>query len=135
MSGRIKVLDEYETLNIQIFYRDYEYAKLLPKGIVAAKEILPSNAYIKKAEEYCQKIIDNSKSTDWASLYFVAETYMTLYANTNDKAYLQSAYDIVVDNVNNLIGEQLQRNTVYESEIENKKGRTSYLPALHTAYK
>ena len=117
----LSALDEYETLNIQIFYRDYEYAKLLPKGIVAAKEILPSNAYIKKAEEYCQKIIDNSKSTDWASLYFVAETYMTLYANTNDKAYLQSAYDIVVDNVNNLIGEQLQRNTVYESEIENKK--------------
>ena len=117
----LSAIDEYESLNIKIFYKDYEYAKLLPKGIVAAREALPTNAYIKKAKAYCQEIIDNSRSTDWASLYFVAETYMTLYADTKDKDYLQSAYDIVVDNVNNLIEEQLQRNAIYEAEIDNKK--------------
>lgn len=117
----LSAIDEYESLNIKIYNRDYEYAKVLPKGLVAAREVLPNSSYIKKAEEYCQGIIDNSKSTDWASLYYVAETYMTLYAETEDKEYLQSAYDIVVDNVNNLIEEQLEKNKTYESEVVEKK--------------
>ena len=117
----LSAIDEYESLNIRIFRRNYEYAKILPRGIVAAKEALPSGSYVKKAEEYCEKIIANSKSTDWASLYFVAETYMTLYANTQNKEYLQSAYEILVENVNTLKEEQLKLNDVYTNEIKELK--------------
>ena len=118
-------IDQYEALNIHIFRRDYDYAKVLPKGIVAAKEVLPNSAYINKANEYCSAILDNSKVTDWASRYFVSEVYMTLYSDTKDQKYLKLAYDIVAENVNNLVDEQKELNKAYEKEVvERKAGKT-----------
>ena len=49
--------------------------------------------------------------------YFAAQTYIDLYAKTQDIRYLQNAYEIALDNVNWLCGEQKAQNVAYLADV------------------
>ena len=116
----VKCLDavsHYEELGARIFRKDYEYAKVLPLAIISMYETGTGTEYISFANKYLPIIISNSDVNDWALNYFVAETYIDLYARTHNKSYLQSAYNRQKDVVNYLIDEQKILNDEFKHDI------------------
>ena len=123
----LNAVASYEALGARIFRKDYEYARILPLAIISAGEVLDGDKYLAAAEDYIQKILDNTDYDDWASRYFAAQAYVELYARTNDSAYLRSAYEIVLNNVNSLVNEQKAMNAAYLAPVvtvEAPKGAT-----------
>ena len=57
--------------------------------------------------------MNNTDYSDWVSHYFAAQAYVELYSRTGKQAYLEKAYDVVVDNVNSLVNVQRELNTEY----------------------
>lgn len=114
----IQALDSYEKLNVRIFRQDYEFAKALPMIILAADEALQEKEYIEFAEKYGQVILDNTKDSQWALKYFVAETCVDLYNRTQNDEFLKKAYDIVINNTNYLTDQQLEMNKAYLAKVE-----------------
>ena len=110
-------VNEYEKISSRIFRKDYEYAKILPLAIVAAKEVYSKERYKAVADKYTQIIIDNSDNNDWTSRYFVAQIYLDLFTQTKDKSYEQKAYKIAYDNVNYLVDEQKELNAKYLADF------------------
>lgn len=104
----LEAIENYEENNVQIFRKDYEYAKLLPLVIVSAQKVHPQNYedYVDKylfdsniEDDINLTIKGNSKETDWEIRYFVAQTCVQLYAKTGDIKYLNEAYSICFDAV------------------------------------
>ncbi len=123
----IYAINQYENISAKITRKDGDYANALPMVIIASKEILPKDDYIKTAREYCTAIRNNTKDEDWTLRYFTAQIYLDLYAITNNKNDLENAYNIALYNVNTLIEEQRTLNSAYIEPIktvEAKKGAT-----------
>ncbi len=114
----LQCVDEYKNLAINIYRKDYDYAQLLPKVIVAAQNVYTGSEYIAKVRGFADEIISNTDSDDWSACYFVAQVFIDLYAKTNDRSYLESAYKIVKDNVCELIPEQKELNDTYLNSIK-----------------
>lgn len=93
-------ITEYENLHSDIFRKDYSLAKTLPLAVAAASQVQTEDKYVKTAEKYLEMITDNTESDEWDLRYFAAEMYVDLYTKTQKKEYLQSAYDISLNNVN-----------------------------------
>ena len=81
----LEAIENYEENNVQIFRKDYEYAKLLPLVIVSAQKVHPQNYedYVDKylfdsniEDDINLTIKGNSKETDWEIRYFVAHTFV-----------------------------------------------------------
>lgn len=101
----------------RIFRKDYDFARVLPIGILSAKEVCEKEEYIKIAENYSKTIIENADNNDWTLSYFVAQVYLDLYAQTEDERYLQSAYKLSYNNMNYLVDEQKEFNRNYLEDI------------------
>lgn len=108
----------YEGLSCRIFRKDYELAKVLPSVISAAEAIYTGEEYESVAANYVQMILDNTDHDDWALRYYAAQVYIDLFAQTNNEAHLQTAYDIALDNVNYLVGEQQRLNAAYLAPVQ-----------------
>ncbi len=108
----------YQALGTRIFRRDYELARILPLVISAADEVYDDETYVSAAVKYAQMILDNTDHDDWALRYFDAQIYVDLYAKTGDKEYLLNAYDVVLDTVNYLVGEQRMMNAAYLAPVQ-----------------
>ena len=106
-------IETYQSMNIDTFRKDHDLAKILTKGIVAARECKTDKQYIEYANQALDIIIKNIEPEDWSLRYFVAATYMELSAITNDESYLQTAYELAESNVNYLIDEQIAQNKDY----------------------
>ncbi len=117
----LEAVHKYEEINARIFRKDYGYAKVLPLAIVSAREIYEDEEYIAVAAEYLPEITKNSDISDWAICYFVAQTYVDLYTKTTDVAYLENAYNLMIDVVNELIDEQRQLNDTYLAGIKKEE--------------
>ena len=117
----IEAIATYEKMGIRIFRRDYELARVLPLAIAAANEIYGIGEYASYAAEHSSVIVSNTSHDDWALRYFAAQVLVDLYAKTGDITYLQDAYKIVTDNVNYLVSEQKNLNSVYLSKIQEEK--------------
>lgn len=117
----LNCIEQYEKLYTGIFRKDYSYAERLPKAIVAAQHIYAESTYIEETTAFTDAIKENARSSDWALLYFAAQSYLDLYQKTNDKSYLIEAYNIALDNVNYLVREQTKNNTTYVNELEELK--------------
>lgn len=117
----IECVDTYESVYAGIFRKDYEYSQFLPKAIVALKNVTSGDEYRKKAEKYAQAMVDNSGEDDWSLRYFAAQTYIDLYAQYKDEAYIKKAYDITLNNVNSLTKKQIELNDKYLNEVEDCK--------------
>lgn len=107
----------YEALDNSIFRRDIRFAQTLPYAIVAAREVLDGDAYVEIAGRYAQLIVENTNNSDWSLRYFVAQVYADLFAVTNDRTYLQSAFDLSYDNVNELVPQQYELNETYLADV------------------
>lgn len=113
----LSCIEAYKGLSVDIFRKDYDYAKVLPKVIVAAQMTKQSTAVI---EAFAEDLKNNAPQGDWASLYFAAQVYVDLYSQTLQKSYLETAYDIALNNVNELVlkKEQQALNSTYLADIK-----------------
>lgn len=114
----LNAIHTYEGMNSRIFRKDRELVKVLPSVISAAEELYRGAEYASVAAPYVQMLLDNTDANDWALRYYAAQVYVDLFAETNEKAYLQTAYSIVLDNVNYLVGEQQSLNAKYLAPIQ-----------------
>ena len=108
----------YGDMNNRIFRKDYELANVLPSAISAAEQLYSGRKYESVAAAYVQTLLDNTDHDDWALRYYAAQVYIDLAAQTNDRAYLETAYGIVLDNVNYLVGEQQSLNAAYIAPVQ-----------------
>ncbi len=114
----LEAISTYESLDIRIFRDDKGYAKTLPLAIISGGEVYASQEYVTVADRYCEAILQNTNDNyDWALRYFVAQTYVDLFAKTDKQEYLQKAYDIALDNANWLIGKQKSQNSAYLADV------------------
>ncbi len=114
----LEMIDKYEELQADIFRKDYYFAQTLPKAIVAAREIYDSEEYVPIAERYIDLLLANTEINEWSLRYFAAEIYLDLYAKTGEEAYIENAYEIAINNVNNLVTEQMVMNTAYLADVQ-----------------
>ena len=117
----LECINRYKDLNTGIFRQDFSYAKRLPEAIVSAQHVCSKDTYVEVIANYTDALTRNAADSDWALLYFAAQSYIDLYEKTNDKGYLRAAYDIVVNNINQLVGTQIKNNTVYLNDLEELK--------------
>lgn len=108
----------YDELDIRIFRQDFNIVPLLPKAIVSAQKVYTGEEYIQKALVFANRILENSGSDVWSVRYFAAQTFLDLYAKTQDKAYLERAYKIVKENVTELIDDQVKLNETYLQDVQ-----------------
>ena len=113
----LEAVSTYESLGTRIYRKDYGLAKVLPLAIVAAGETKIETEYVEIAEQYGKYILLNTDNDEWALRYFVAQTYVDLFAKTSDTWHLEAAYGIVLDNVNYLVNKQNTMNAEYLSEV------------------
>lgn len=111
-------ISEYEDLHSDIFRKDYELAKTLPLAVAAASQVQSKDKYVITAEKYLKMITDNTESDQWDLRYFAAEMYVDLYSKTQNKEYLQSAYDLALNNVNHLTAKQKEINNTYIAAVK-----------------
>ncbi len=116
----LEALDIYEGMGYRIFRKDYELARILPLAVSAAEEALSGDELVERISHYAQAILDNTGHNDWALRYFAAQTYIGLSAKTQNNKYLKTAYEVILDNVNYLIGEQQTMNATYLSAVSEK---------------
>ncbi len=124
----IDAAEAYEAMGTRLFRWDYEYAKVLPLAIASAEQVYAEEEYVQCAARWADAIVANTQNKDWALRYFAAQTYVSIYGKTQDKAYLQKSYDIVLDNVNYLVKEQKDMNATFLAavkEIPVPKGATN----------
>lgn len=119
----LNCIDKYEKMNIVTFRRDHDFAKALTVGLAAVGENQKGDAYVKTTSHYLDLICANIETDDWTLRYVAAESYMDLFAKTNDKKYLQVAYDLIEENVNYLIDEQYSKNEIYLAEIKKQTAK------------
>lgn len=124
----LSAIKAYEDLGICIFRKDYDYAETLPIAITSAEQSLDKTEYITEAERYAEGIIDNTEIDQWPLRYFAAQTYVDLYGKSREERYLKAAYDIALDNVNNMVAKQRSMNDTFLKEVVNaeaEKGATA----------
>lgn len=114
----LSAVASYESLDVQIFRNDYDYARILPLAVIAAGEVLTGNEYILTVERYLDQIMVNTDYSDWVSHYFVAQAYVELYSRTGKQDYLEKAYKAVLDNVNELVNVQRELNLEYLAPVK-----------------
>lgn len=141
----------YNALSIGIYRQDFNYARILPKAVVAAQKTRTGEQYISIAAEFADAIDRNTSKDDWAARYFLAQVCLDLYDRTQDKKYLKAAYENVFNNVNRLLGVQRELNDTYLADVreldadyrfmsetekkEEEKRLKAYNKALKTARK
>lgn len=114
----LDAISTYENVQTGIFRKDYEFAQVLPKVIVAAEEVYSGKEYVEYTEKHLKTLIDNTEKSEWSLRYFAAQMYMDLYAKTKESSYLNTAFDLVLNNVNYLAGEQNSMNKTYLSAVQ-----------------
>lgn len=108
---------KYNDLATNIYRMDYNYVKILPMAIVSAQETYTGDAYVSIIGMFADAILENTTTEEWSARYFAAQVYLDLYAKTDERQYLEAAYDIAYDNVTILLDEQRTLNSTYLSDV------------------
>ncbi len=114
----LECVKEYNDLEIDIFRKDFNIVPILPKAITAARAVYTGDEYIQQATSFADAIIENANDDEWSVRYFAAQTYMDLFAKTNNRDYLETAYKIIKENVTVLIEEQDNLNKTYLADVQ-----------------
>ncbi len=118
----IKAVNSYESLNVNIFRKNRDYANVLLLAIASADEIYKDNSKLEKVmRRYVESLTDNIETEDWALRYYAAQTYLRLYAIAGDDSDIDKAFDLIENNVNYLIDEQKLKNSQYIEDIVERK--------------
>lgn len=123
----LEAVETFEQMDSRIFRKNHDYARVLPLAVASAAEVLSGEEYNEKALHFAEKLLAHSDNSDWTLRYFAAQTYVDLYARTKEKGYLEKAYNVTLDNVNYLVGEQKKQNTAFLSDaktVDVPKGAT-----------
>lgn len=110
-------VDKYNDLATGIYRMDYNYVQILPMAIVAAQETYTGDEYVAVISGFADAILENTTTEEWSTRYFAAQVYLDLYARTDDRQYLEAAYDIAYDNVTILLDEQRALNSTYLADV------------------
>lgn len=114
----LEAIERYESVTTRIFRKDYDYAKVLPMALIAAKMIMGTDEYVSIADRYTEAILQNTGDSDWMLRYFVAQSYLDLCSCTGNRAYIEKAYKVVFDNVNVLVDSQRELNSAYLAPVQ-----------------
>ena len=114
----LESVENYETNATHFFYKDYEFARVLPLVVSAANETLEGDEYINTVSRYAQLILNNTESDDWSLRYFAAQSFIDLYSRTQEASYLRKAYDVALENANNLLIKQKTMNRSFIEPIQ-----------------
>lgn len=114
----LECVKKYNDLEIDIFRKDFNIVPILPKAITAARAVYSGDEYIQQAKTFADAIIENANDDEWSVRYFAAQTYMDLFAKTNNRDYLETAYKIIKENVTVLIEEQDNLNKTYLADVQ-----------------
>ena len=114
----LECVKKYNDLEIDIFRKDFNIVPILPKAITAARAVYAGDEYIQQAKTFADAIIENANDDEWSVRYFAAQTYMDLFAKTNNRDYLETAYKIIKENVTILIEEQDSLNKTYLADVQ-----------------
>lgn len=109
---------KYNELATGIFRQDFNIVPILPKAIVAAQEVYEGDEYVSNVQAFADAIIANTSDDEWSLRYFAAQVYIELYSRTDNKDYLWTAYEIVKNNVSQLIDEQCALNETYLNAVQ-----------------
>lgn len=113
----LEAIGVYESLDNSIFRMDHRLAQTLPKMISAARETLSGAACVAEMDRLAGLLVRNTGCKDWALRCFAAQTYRELYEKTASEAYLRTAFDLIFDNVNELVPEQHKLNSRYLAAV------------------
>jgi len=117
----IQAIREYEVIQIPIFRKDYDYAKMLPFVIISASYVFTNpTEYSSEVEQYLRKLIDNTNESQWSLRYFAAQMYIHLASISNRSRNLTSAYNLLLNNVRFLSHEQERLLNQYISQIDER---------------
>lgn len=115
----LDVMKEYEKLNVNIFWKNNDLAKVLPSVICAAEEVLEGEELIKTEKKYAEELYNNASKEDWALRYFAIQTYVGLYGKTKDISYLETAYTWTLDVIDSLLDEQTKKKNIeYFADVD-----------------
>lgn len=113
----LEAIAEYERISARIFRQDHELAKVLPQVIVAASNVMEEGDYVQFAARMAERLLSNIDLRDWALRFFAAQTYIELYERTQDKSYLNMAFESTLNNVNYLVNQQRAMNQAYLNKV------------------
>ncbi|MDO5475639.1 MAG: hypothetical protein Q4F43_00825 [Eubacteriales bacterium] len=117
----LNAIDTYEDMEIDTFRKDHDFAKACTMAVSAASELYSSARYVSVADHYLELLLENIEPEDWMLRYFAAQVYTDLYERTENRDYLQEAYDLAETNVNSLIDVQHQKNEEYLADVEKEE--------------
>lgn len=109
---------KYNELATGIFRKDFNIVPILPKAIVAAQEVYEDDEYVTNVRIFTDAIIANTRDDEWSLRYFAAQVYIELYSRTDNEEYLWTAYNIVKNNISQLIDEQCDLNETYLKDVQ-----------------
>ena len=110
-------VSKYNDLATGIYRMDYNYVQVLPMAIVAAQETYTGDEYVSVISAFADSILENTTTEEWSIRYFAAQVYLDLYAKTDERQYLEAAYNIAYDNVTILLDEQRALNSTYLADV------------------
>ena len=111
-------------MHIDTFRKDHDLAKASAMAIAAAEEVYTDkNSIVSADEHYLDLLLTNIEPEDWMLRYLAAQSYAKLYSQTNMKAYLEEAYDLIETNVNYLIDVQEDKNDEYLADIVKEEAK------------
>ncbi|WP_051209144.1 hypothetical protein [Butyrivibrio sp. WCD3002] len=117
----LDAIEKYDSMEINIFRKDHNYADVLPLAIASSEEVYGAKPICEeKIRYYVEQLTNNLETEDWSLRYFAAQTYLELYTKSKNKADIQTAYKLTEDNVNYLIDEQNTKNSVYLNPVVKK---------------
>lgn len=113
----LDAMSTYERMHIDTFRKDHDLAKTLTIALASADEIQSDSKYMETAAHYLDLMLANIEPEDWMLRYVAAQTYLDLFMRSNDRTFLQTAYDLAETNVNYLVDVQYAKNKEYLKDI------------------
>jgi hypothetical protein len=115
----LDAIQQYKTVQAPIFRKDYNFARVLPLGIVAAGRVYGTTPdYTRIVSPYLQEIVENTDNSDYTLRWFAAENYIYLASLDSKNANLEKAYDIIVNNIAFLVQEARSLLDTYMADNE-----------------
>ena len=137
----VDAVESYLKLDIQIFRKDKELARVLPMVIESLEHLAPNNEnYKARAKRYLNLLRINAGAKDWDLHYFAAITLLDFYERTPDKntdarwSYLKEAWNEIIYVLPELVDEQRHQNEVWIADVQYISSSAGIPEAERVAY-
>lgn len=121
----VDAVKTYLQLDIQIFRKDHDLARVLPMVVDSLSHLAPNDAnFIARAKPYLNLLRENAGNDEWDLHYFAAMTLLDFCERTPDRlmdsrwVYLQAAWDEIMSVLPSLVEEQRRQNEAWIADVE-----------------